>query len=66
MVPSPGDVVDELRRLWSITESVGERHRRRRIPLAESPATVDVADHGDRLDEGIAAEELPAQVEVWR
>ena len=65
MVPSPGDVVDELRRLWSITEPVGQGHRRRRQRIGQPPAT-EVADHGDQLDDAIAAEELPALAEVWR
>ena len=70
MVPSPGDVVDELRRLWSITEPAGaNRHRRGRprpTEPADSATTAAAPGHGDELDEAIAAEELPALAEVWR
>ncbi|NJD26793.1 MAG: 3-methyl-2-oxobutanoate dehydrogenase subunit VorB [Chloroflexi bacterium] len=66
MLPSPGDVVTELRRLWSITEPVNGRHRpqrgRRPVPTEPTLAT----GHGEQLDEGVAAEDLPALAEVWR
>jgi len=68
MLPSPSDVVNELRRLWSITEPAEGRHRPRRVrPAAPAPASVAAeAGHADHLDEVVAAEDLPALAEVWR
>jgi 2-oxoglutarate ferredoxin oxidoreductase subunit alpha len=69
MLPSPGDVVNELRRLWSITEPANGRHRPRRGRSAPEPgaaAASVAANHGETLDDAAASEDLPALAEVWR
>jgi 2-oxoglutarate ferredoxin oxidoreductase subunit alpha len=66
MVPSPGDVVAELRRLWAITEARPARdHRRRPAPRGVRPATPRVG-HGETLDEAVASQPLTGLAEVWR
>jgi 2-oxoglutarate/2-oxoacid ferredoxin oxidoreductase subunit alpha len=74
MVPSPGDVLTELRKLWAVTEPVEARppHRRaRRSRAAATPsamATRPTSRHrsADILDDLVEIDIADALTEVWR
>ena len=80
MVPSPGDVLVQLRELWAITEPVpptdhGPGHRRRHRPVAATPSATVPAKAAqpvrtDRttaiLDELVEVDIADALTEVWR
>jgi 2-oxoglutarate ferredoxin oxidoreductase subunit alpha len=71
MVPSPGDVLAELRQLWAITEPVETAHgdgrrqqRRRGRHAAVAPHRIGPA--GEILDDLVDVDIAEALTEVWR
>jgi 2-oxoglutarate ferredoxin oxidoreductase subunit alpha len=73
MIPSPGDVLEQLRQLWAITEPVpgaeagghGAHHPRRR-PRHAAVAPHRIGPAGELLDELVEVDIVDALTEVWR
>ena len=72
MVPSPGDVLTELRQLWAITEPLegapegDARHHRSRRSRHRSMAPIRIGPAGEILDDLVDVDIAEALTEVWR